>query len=110
LPQPKRLYIEERVKAVSSSSVHCDTYGNCYGHGGTGTRNVSLEVTREVTKLCPTVLTVTDNHDAADFDLRISPGSSTLYKQNGDVAYVSPARFRVSSLAKDVCAFVAGQH
>jgi hypothetical protein len=108
-PQPKRLYIEERVKTTSGASVHCDTYGNCYAHGGTRTRNVSLEVTREVMKKCPGAITVTDNREAADFDLRISPGSSTLYKQNGDVAYVSPTRFKVSNLAKDVCNFVSGQ-
>ena len=30
-------------------------------------------------KRCPTVLTVTDNRDAADFDLRIAIGSSTLF-------------------------------
>jgi hypothetical protein len=105
-PQPKRLYIEERIKTNTGSSVHCDTYGNCFGHSGTNTRNVSLETTREVMKRCPTVLTVTDNHEAADFDLRISPGSSTLYRQNGDVAYVSPTKYRVANLAKDVCAFV----
>jgi len=92
---------------VTGGSVHCDTYGNCYGDQGTRTVNVSLEVTREIMKKCPTAVTVTDNHDAADFDLRISPGSSTLYKQNGDVAYTSPARFRVSNLAKDVCEYIA---
>jgi hypothetical protein len=105
-PQPRRLYIEERVKTTTGTSVHCDAYGNCFGGAGTSTRNISLETTREVMKRCPTVLTVTDNREAADFDLRISPGSSTLYKKNGDVAYVSPTRFQVSNLAKDVCKFV----
>ena len=107
-PQPKRLYIEERVQETTGSSVHCDTYGNCFGHAGTRSRDISLEVTREVMKRCPSVITVTDNREAADFDLRISPGSSTLYKQNGDVAYISPARVRISNLAKDVCNFAAG--
>jgi hypothetical protein len=105
--QTKRLYIEERVKTTTGSSVHCDNYGNCFAHQGTHSRNVSLDVTRKVMEKCPSTLTVTDNRDAADYDLRISPGSSTLYKQNGDVAYVSPTRFKVSNLAKDVCAFVA---
>lgn len=104
-PQPKRLYIEERIKTTTGNSVHCDTYGNCFGHEGTNSRNVSLEVTREVVKQCPSVLTVTDNRDVAEYDLRISPGSSTLYRQNGDVAYISPTKFRVSNLAKDVCNF-----
>jgi hypothetical protein len=104
-PQPKRIYIEELLKTTSGGSVHCDTYGNCFGHQGSRSRNVSLEVTREVVKQCPSVLTVTDNHDAADFDLRISPGSSTVYRKNGDVAYISPTKYHVSNLAKDVCGF-----
>lgn len=107
LSQTKRLYIEERLKTTTGTSVHCDNYGNCYGHEGGRTRNVSLELTRKIMEKCPSMITVTDNHEAADYDLRISPGSSTLYKQNGDVAYVSPTRFRVSNLAKDVCEFVA---
>jgi hypothetical protein len=28
----KRLYIEEKIKTVAGTSVHCDSYGNCYGH------------------------------------------------------------------------------
>jgi hypothetical protein len=105
-PFPKRIYIEERIKTSTGSSVHCDNYGNCFGHAGNSSRNVSLEVTKEVVKQCAAVLTVTDNRDAADYDLRISPGSSTLYRSNGDVAYVSPTKYRVSNLAKDVCNFV----
>jgi hypothetical protein len=35
----KRLYIEEKIKTVAGSSVHCDNYGNCYGHNNTQTRN-----------------------------------------------------------------------
>jgi hypothetical protein len=105
-PTAKRLYIEERIKTTTGGSVHCDTYGNCFGHSGTNSRNVSLEVTKEVMKKCPTTLIVTDNRELADYDLRISPGSSTLYRQNGDVAYVSPTKFKVSNLAKDVCTYV----
>lgn len=88
-PKPKRLYIEERVKTTTGTSVHRDAYGNCFGQSAEGSRNISLETTREVMKQCPSILTVTDNRDAAEYDLRISPGSSTLYRQNGDVAYVS---------------------
>jgi len=109
-PQPKRLYIEERVKTASGSSTHCDTFGNCYSHQSTKTRNVSLEVTREVMKQCPGTLIVTDNRDEADFDLRISPGSSTLFKKNGDAGYVSPAKFRIANLAKDICAYADSQN
>ena len=104
-PQPKRIYIEESVKTSTGASVHCDSYGNCFGHQANKSRNVSLEVTKEVVKQCPSVLTVTDNHDAADYDLRISAGNSTLYRKNGDVAYISPTKYHVSNLAKDVCAF-----
>ena len=45
---PKRLFIEDRVKTTSGASVHCDNYGNCFGSNTSRTRNVSLEVTREV--------------------------------------------------------------
>lgn len=95
---------------MTGGSTHCDNHGNCFSSESTHARNVSLELTREIMKRCPNVLTVTDNRDAADFDLRISPGSSTLYRQNGDVAYVSPTKYHVSNLAKDVCNFVGEQH
>jgi hypothetical protein len=104
----KRIFIEERVKTTTGASVHCDASGNCYGSGSMRSRSVSLEVTRDLTKSCPAV-TVTNNRDAADYVLRISPGSSSLFKQNGDVAYVSPARFKVSNLAKDVCGYIQAQ-
>ena len=48
-PQAKKLFIEERIKTSTGGSVHCDDYGNCYGSSGTSSRDVSLEVTREVT-------------------------------------------------------------
>ena len=100
-----RIYIEERVKTTSGLNIHCDAFGNCYGHNTSTTRNVSLQVTRVLMKTCRLV-TVTDNRDAADYVLRISPGSSTIYQQDGDVAYVSPARFKVSNLAKDICGYI----
>jgi hypothetical protein len=103
--RPTRIYIEERVTTVSGVSVHCDTFGNCYGHNTSTTRNVSLQVTGELMKTCQAV-TVTDNREVADYVLRISPGNSTLYQQNGDVAYISPAKFKVSNPTKDVCAYV----
>jgi hypothetical protein len=104
-----RVYVEERVNKASGVNVHCDAYGNCYGQNTSRTRNVSLEVTRELTKTCHAI-TVTDNRDAAGYVLRIEPGSSTLYRKNGDVAYVSPARFKVSNLSKDVCGYVESHH
>ena len=72
--------------------------------------NVSLEVTQEVIKHCPSVITVTDNREAADYILRIAAGKSTLYERNGDVAYISPAKYKVSNLAKDVCNFATSHH
>jgi len=99
------VYIEERVTKTTGVNVHCDTFGNCCGHNTSTTHNVSLQVTRELVKTVHEV-TVTDNRDAADYVLRISPGNSTLSRRNGDVAYISPARFKVSNLAKDVCGYV----
>ena len=107
--QSSRVFIEERLKTASGTSVHCDAFGNCYGHNTSITRNVSLEVTRELTKNCRAAI-VTDNREAADFVLRIATGSSTLYRANGDVAYISPARFKVSNLAKDVCGYIETHH
>ena len=104
-PTTNRLYIEERVKTTTGASVHCDTYGNCFGHNTSTTRNVSLDVTRDLMKTCRSVI-VTDNRKMSDYVLRITPGSSTPYRKNGDVAYVSPARFKVSNLAKDVCRYI----
>jgi hypothetical protein len=52
-------------------------------------------------KHCPEAITVTDNRDVANYVLRITPGASTLYKQDGDVAYISPTRWKISNLAKD---------
>lgn len=109
VPHPKKIYIEEFVIRNSGAFVNCSS-GNCTGIGAVGNRNISLETTRELLKHCPTILTVTDNRDVADYDLRISPGSSTLFKQNGDVAYVSPAKHKPANLAKDVCSFVSDQH
>jgi hypothetical protein len=89
---PKKLYIEERI-ATSCSG------GNC------GQRNLSLAATKEFLKSCPSV-GITDNKDVADFALKIATGSSTLYSKDGDVAYISPARYRMHNLVKDVCNFV----
>ena len=108
-PASRRLYVEERIKTTSGTSVHCDSYGNCYGHNTSNSRNVSLEVTREVMKHCPETITVTDNRDLENYVLRITPGASTLYKHDGDVAYISPTRWKTSNLAKDLCNFVVAQ-
>lgn len=82
-PQAKRIFIEEGLKTA--------------------------ELTTEITKKCPAALVVTDNHNAADYDLRVTPGNSTLYKQNGNVAYNSAKRFDASNLAGDICNYAGSQ-
>jgi hypothetical protein len=104
--QATRLYVEERIKTAVGASTHCDAYGNCYGGANVRERNVSAELTRGVMEKCPQAITMTDNREAADYVLRIAPGSSTLYNAAGDAVYVSPTRFRVKNLAKDVCGYV----
>ena len=64
-----------------------------------------MEATDGFMKRCPAV-TVTSDKDAADYILRPNKGSSTLYKKNGDVAYVSHAKVKVSNLVKDVCGYI----
>jgi len=105
LAASRRIYIEEYLRSGAIASVNCSTPGSCVGVAGASRRNVSLEATKGFTKNCPAV-TVTDNRQAADYTLRINPGSSTLYKQDGDVAYISPAKVKVSNLVKDVCDYV----
>jgi hypothetical protein len=51
-----------------------------------------------------------DSRDAADSDLRIAMGRSTLFNQNGDQAYFASATFKVSILANDVCSYAEMPH
>lgn len=88
----KRLYIEERAVVRPNTSR---------------IRDVSLEATKELRSKCPSI-SVTDNREAADYVLRLAQGNSVLYRQNGDVAYVSPAKL-LSNAAKDVCQFIERQ-
>lgn len=91
----KRLYIEPHF--TGENFVY---YGRV--------RDDALAMTKEVSKRCPGAITVTDSRFAADYVLRITRAASTLYQRDGDVAYVSPA-WRVTSLTKDLCAFVQSQ-
>jgi hypothetical protein len=102
-----RLYIEERVKTTSSLTIPCEVLAVCRGHNTRQMRSVSLEVAREVEKRCGETITVTNNRGTANYFLRIEEGASTLYQQDGDVAYVSPARWSMSNVAKDICNFAA---
>jgi hypothetical protein len=103
-PSTKRLFIAEYVitGVVGSSQT---TNGSTLGSAAVVGRNITLEATDGFMKSCPAV-TVTGDKDAADYILRPNKGSSTLYKKNGDVAYVSHAKVKVSNLVKDVCAYI----
>jgi hypothetical protein len=104
-PPAKRLFIADYVISGAVGSSHTDTSGNTYGSAGIVGRNVTLEATDGFMKHCPAVI-VTNDRDAADYVLRPNKGSSTLYKKNGDVAYVSHAKVKVSNLVKDVCSYI----
>jgi hypothetical protein len=104
-PPTKRLFIADYVIGGAVGSAHTDSSGNTYGSAATVGRNISLEATDGFMKHCPAV-TVTNDPDAADYILRPNKGSSTLYKKNGDVVYVSHAKVKVSNLVKDVCGYI----
>jgi hypothetical protein len=104
-PPTKRLFIADYVINGAVGSAHTDSSGNTYGSAAAAGRNISLEATNGFMKNCPAV-TVTNDHDAADYILRPDKGSSTLYKKNGDIVYVSHAKVKVSNLVKDVCGYI----
>jgi hypothetical protein len=104
-PPTKRLFIADYVISGAVGSAHTDAYGNTSGSAAAVGRNISLEATDGFMKSCPAV-TVTNDRDAADYILRPNKGSSTRYKKNGDVAYVSHAKVKVSNLVKDVCGYI----
>jgi hypothetical protein len=104
-PPTKRLFIADYVINGAVGSAHTDSSGNTYGSAAAVGRNISLEATNGFMKNCPAV-TVTNDRDAADYILRPNKGSSTLYKKNGDVVYVSHAKVKVSNLVKDVCGYI----
>jgi hypothetical protein len=103
-PPTKRLFITDYIIAGVFGSAQT-TNGSTVGSAAVVGRNISLEATEGFVKSCPAV-TVTSDKDAADYTLRPNKGSSTLYKKNGDVAYVSHAKVKVSNLVKDVCGYI----
>lgn len=103
-PPTKRLFIADYIISGVIGSAQT-TNGSTVGSAAVVGRNISLEATDGFMKHCPAV-TVTSDKDAADYVLRPNKGSSTLYKKNGDVAYVSHARVKVSNLVKDVCGYI----
>ena len=104
-PATKRLFITDYVISGAVGSAHTDSSGNTYGSGAGVGRNISLEATDGFMKNCPAV-TVTNDSAGVDYILRPNKGSSTLYKKNGDVVYVSQAKVKVSNLVKDVCGYI----
>jgi hypothetical protein len=103
-PPTKRLFIADYTITSAFGSAQT-TPGSTYGSAEVVGRNISLEATDGFIKNCPAV-TVTNDKDAADYILRPNKGSSTLYKKNGDVVYVSHAKMKVSNLVKDVCGYI----
>jgi hypothetical protein len=104
-PTTKRIFIADYVISGAVGSAHSDNYGNTYGSATAVGRNITLEATDKFIKSCPAV-TVTNDRDAADYILKPNKGSSTLYKKNGDVVFVSHAKVKVSNLVKDVCEYI----
>ena len=97
-PPTKRLFIADYIIAGVVGSAQT-TNGSTLGGTAVVGRNISLEATDGFIKNCPTV-TVTNDRNAADYVLRPNKGSSTLYKKNGDVVFVSHAKVKVSSWLK----------
>jgi hypothetical protein len=110
-PGTKKLYIEEHIETTTTRYVEPkdNELGSFKTDDVTTTRNVSLSVTNDVMKQCSSLVSVTDNRDAADYVLHIVSGSSTLTRQDGSVAYTSKSKWKNSNLAKDVCKFVGSQ-
>lgn len=97
----QRVYVEEQTSATAGDSVHCDFQGSCFDHHSANSRAESVEVT----KTCPSILSASDNRAMADYYLRISRLSSTLYRRSGEIAYVFSSKFDAPNLAKEICSF-----
>ena len=109
-PVTKKLYIEEHIETTLTRFVEPkEEYGSYKTNDVITTRDVSLSVTNDVMKQCPSLVTVTDSRDGADYVLHIAHGSSTLSRQDGTVAYSSKSKWKHSNLAKDVCKFIGSQ-
>jgi hypothetical protein len=109
-PVTKKLYIEEYIETTLTRFVSTtDEVGVLKNNESSTARDVSLIVKNDVTKECPSIVTVTDRRDGADYVLHIAHGSSTLSLQDGNVAYSSKSKWKHSNLAKDVCKFIGSQ-
>jgi hypothetical protein len=108
-PGTKKLYIEQHIETSTTRFVEAtDEVGRYKTNDVVTTRDVSRIVTNDVMKQCPSLVSVTDNRDVADYVLHIAHRSSTLSRQDGSVAYTSKSK-KNSKLAKDVCYFMGSQ-
>lgn len=106
----KKLYIEPRIKTTTTRFLeHTDELGSYKTNDVITTRNESLQVTDDVMKQCPSLVSVIDSRDGADYVLSIKSHASTLTRPDGTVAYASKANWKHSKLAKDVCGFLGAQ-
>ena len=109
-PGAKKLYIEPHIESTTTRFLeHTDELGSYKTNDVVTTHNESLQVTNDVMKLCPSLVSVTDSSDGADYVLHIHSHTSTLTRPDGTVAYSSNAKWKKSKLAKDVCSFLATQ-
>src|ERR1039457_2563433 len=66
-PVTKKLYIEEHIETTLTRFVEPkEEYGSYKTNDVITTRDVSLSVTNDVMKQCPSLVTVTDSRDGAD--------------------------------------------
>jgi hypothetical protein len=82
---PAKLFIEPRAK---------------------GDRNVTLELTRDLMRACPALVSITESASAAELRLAITPGATTLYRTDGTVEHIFSARFTLSGLKREICSFL----
>lgn len=69
-------------------------------------REVSLEMTRELSRGCPSAVVVTKDEASADLRLAITPGATTLFRADGSVEKIFGVRFMLSRLGKQVCGYL----
>lgn len=91
-PPPKKLFIEPRERETAYRK-----------------RNVTLELTKAILKQCPGAVSITEKKEHADYSLGVTPGSSTLYRSDGEVDHIFTAKWTVSGLAKETCGYLAGK-
>jgi hypothetical protein len=85
---PKRVFLSQVVTVVD------------------GTQNdYTAVLMNEFRKRCPTIVTLTESPDNADFIMRYRLKGTTLATQKGDIVFTSNAS-RYTSAVKDVCKYL----